>query len=123
VEQLGQVIIERVNDKQKGKASCFLPDGSVQDESFLKQLFKGIDRHTFENIFAFDDQELQRLQSIKADELGKVLFGIGLSGSNRITEVEHALEKELEKWYKKKGKNPIINAQLQKIKQLKEKLN
>lgn len=123
VEQIGQVIIERVNDKQKGKASCYLPDGSVQDEAFLKQLLKGMDRHTFENIFAFDDQELQRLQSIKADELGKVLFGIGLSGSNRITEVEHSLDKELEKWYKKKGKKPIINAQLQKIKQLKEKLS
>ncbi|WP_177167167.1 ATP-binding protein [Salinibacillus kushneri] len=119
----GTVIVERMMDKRKNQAVCLLEDGSQKKEEFLKtSILNGMNRHTFEQIFSFNDQDLQKLQFVKSEDLGRVLFGIGLSGSDKMTELEKDLTKHMEQLFKKRGKKPIINEQLREIKDLKGKM-
>ncbi|WP_159462046.1 ATP-binding protein [Salirhabdus sp. Marseille-P4669] len=120
-EQNEFIIVERSTDRNKGKAICFV-EGVEYGEERLKLILNGMDRHTFENIFAFDDQELQRLSSLKGEEIGKVLFGIGLSGSDHITKLDKSLVRKMDEWFKKKGKKPIINEQIGKINDLQKQV-
>ncbi|MBB6454662.1 uncharacterized protein YhaN [Salirhabdus euzebyi] len=119
----GQVIIERVANKRKGKALCLLQDGQQVGEEWLSHLLNGMDRHTFENIFTFDDRELQNIQHMNEDDLGRVLFGVGLSGSEKIASLEKDLTKQLGDLFKPKGKKPIINEHLQQMKEIQKKID
>ncbi|KGX86161.1 ATP-binding protein [Pontibacillus marinus] len=114
----GRVTIERVATKKNGEARCIFQSGEEAGESYLKQLLNGIDRSTYESIFSFGLKSLQDIQSLQEDDIGNVLFGIGMTGSKQIYDTEKQLEKQLDQLFKKRGKNPEINQQLQKVKQL-----
>ncbi|QHE51332.1 AAA family ATPase [Pontibacillus sp. HMF3514] len=114
----GTVTVERVATKKNGEARCIFQNGEEADESYLKQLLHGIDRSTYESIFSFGLKSLQDIQSLQEDDIGNVLFGIGMTGSKQIYDTEKQLEKQLDQRFKKRGKNPEINQQLQKVKQL-----
>ncbi|WP_194841338.1 ATP-binding protein [Salinibacillus xinjiangensis] len=122
LENNESVIIERVMDKRKNKVQCLLEDGRTEGEEYLKKLLKGMDRNTYEQIFSFNDQDLQKLQTIGEEDLGKVLFGVGLSGSDNIANLENDLTKKMDELFKKRGKKPIINQQIKQIKELKNKI-
>ncbi|KGX85281.1 ATP-binding protein [Pontibacillus litoralis] len=116
-EQLGFITIERQPEQQNGEARCYLEDGQVHGEAFLKQLLNGVDRATYESIFSFDLQDIQHIHQLDRSDLGNILFGIGMTGSQQIHIVEKQLEKELEKRFKKQGRKPQINEQLALVKQ------
>ncbi|GAA0490673.1 AAA family ATPase [Salinibacillus aidingensis] len=119
-EKHGYVIVERMMDKRKNQAICILEDGRQEKEDFLTAtILNGMNRHTFEQIFSFNDQDLQRLHLIKEEDLGNVLFGIGLSGSDKMTRLEKDLSRQMEQLFKKRGKKPVINEQLRQLKDVK----
>ncbi|QHS21599.1 AAA family ATPase [Virgibacillus sp. MSP4-1] len=119
-EKHGYVIVERMLDKRKNQAICILEDGRQEKEDFLTAtILNGMNRHTFEQIFSFNDQDLQRLHLIKEEDLGNVLFGIGLSGSDKMTQLEKDLSRQMEQLFKKRGKKPVINEQLRQLKDVK----
>jgi len=117
-QEEGQIIVERVATKHNGEARCLFENGEEEGEPYLKRLLNGIDRSTFESIFSFGLKSLQDIQALQEDDIGNVLFGIGMTGSKQIYETEKRLEKQLEQRYKKRGKNPEMNQQLQKVKEL-----
>lgn len=119
----GEVVIERVANKQNGEARCFAQNGEESGENELKQLLHGIDRNTYESIFSFGLKSLQDIQSLQEEDLGNVLFGIGMTGSKQIYETEKQLEKQLDQRFKKRGRNPEINQQLHKVKQLEKEMH
>lgn len=115
------VIVERTAEQKEVR--CFLDNGTIKGESYLNLLLKGMDRQTYEDIFAFGDRDLAKIREIKGEDLGKVLFGIGLTGSERIFMLERSLEKKCGEWFKKRGKNPIINEHLRRMKEMQNRIN
>ncbi|KGP72275.1 ATP-binding protein [Pontibacillus yanchengensis] len=116
----GRVTIERQPDKYDGEARCFLENGEEKQESFLKEILNGIDRSTYEAIFSFGLHDIQHVQQLHSDDIGDILFGIGMTGSREIYDVEKKLEKELDQRFKKQGKNPQLNQQLVSVKEKEE---
>ncbi|MFC0523486.1 AAA family ATPase [Pontibacillus salicampi] len=117
-KRYGRITIERTPDHSNGKARCALVNGEEYGEEFLEQLLNGVDRSTYESIFSFDLQDIQAVQNLNTNDIGDVLFGVGMTGSNQIQELEKQLEKELEGRFKKQGKKPVLNQQLQEVKDL-----
>ncbi|QTM98610.1 AAA family ATPase [Sediminibacillus dalangtanensis] len=114
-EEAGMFYIERTHEKQSGEAVCYLPDGSVKGSDWWSKQLKGMNRESFESVFSFDADDLMKLHAMKADELGELLLGVGMTGTDKIYSIEKQLENELDKRFKPHGKNPEINSQLNKL--------
>ncbi|MCP8615494.1 AAA family ATPase [Salirhabdus salicampi] len=112
------IVIERVANKNKGRAICFTSKGEKKEETWLTTFLQGMDRLTYEGIFSFGNYELQKIRQLKGEDLGKVLFGIGMTGSDKIAYLEKDLEKKTGDLFKKKGKIPHINQHIQKMKDI-----
>ncbi|MBM7571442.1 ATP-binding protein [Aquibacillus albus] len=114
-EEDGEFTIERIHDRRNGEATCYLSNGDTYQEDWLKAKLKGIDEKTFTSIFSFDSIQLSRLHKISGEELGNVLLGIGLSGTDKIHTIEKKLDNELDSLFKPQGKRPTINKLLNEI--------
>src|SRR5699024_9125660 len=84
-------------------------------ETFLNELLYGLNRETFESIYAFTALQLSEIQQMKVHDLNDVLFSVGLTGSTNIYKIEKALEQRLSTLYKERGWKAEINEQLKKI--------
>lgn len=117
-----RIIIERIDDESKGKASCILEDGSVKDEEWLNKLLNGIGIDTYQSIFSFSDTDLAHIRMMQEDELNEILLSIGLTGSSIIYDAEKRLDQEIGSLYKPSGRKPEINEQLTLIQQQSKEL-
>src|SRR5690625_7167420 len=59
---------------------------------------------------------------MKDEDMGEVLLGIGLTGSNNIYLIEKNLDQKLDALFKPNGKRPVINEQLNVLDQLQAEL-
>ncbi|SDM00880.1 ATP-binding protein [Sediminibacillus halophilus] len=114
-EEAGIFYIERTHEKQSGEAICYLPDGSVKGSDWWSKQLKGMNRDSFASVFSFDADDLMKLHAMKAEDLGELLLGVGMTGTDKIYSIEKQLENELDKRFKPQGKNPEINSQLNKL--------
>ncbi|WP_226038015.1 ATP-binding protein [Aquibacillus saliphilus] len=119
----GIFTIERIHDRNNGAAVCFLTNGVTEDEKWLKESIGGIDYRTFQSIFSFNSSDLNQLHTIKADQLGEVLLGIGMTGSDQIYQTEKKLDSHLNQMFKPQGKKPEVNEQLINLEEIKKRLN
>ncbi|MRH44119.1 AAA family ATPase [Aquibacillus halophilus] len=119
----GEFTIERIHDRNNGEAECFFPDGTIENEKWLKESMTGIDYSSFQSIFSFDSNDLNKLHTLKADQLGEVLLGIGMTGSDQIYKTEKHLDNQLNQLFKPQGKKPEVNEQLMKIEEINKQLN
>ncbi|SFJ63230.1 Uncharacterized protein YhaN [Halobacillus dabanensis] len=117
----GRVIIERIHDRDNGRALCRLESGHEFGEEWLQQLLDGMERKGYETTYGFNADDLLRLQHLSGNELGEVLLNIGLTGSDQIYQAEKWLQKQLDSKFKPKGKKPEINAQMEIVEQLEQK--
>ncbi|RPF50157.1 uncharacterized protein YhaN [Aquisalibacillus elongatus] len=108
---------ERFSHKQNGHRVVY-KQGEVSNEDRVKQLLKGLDRFLLESIFSFQDRDLQTIRQYQTDDIGKLLFNIGLTGSERISELESKLDNHSDDLFKKQGKKPELNQKLTELKQL-----
>ncbi|MDC3417283.1 ATP-binding protein [Aquibacillus salsiterrae] len=114
-ESDGVFSIERIHDRRNGEAVCWLADGTVMDEEWLKIRLNGIDEKTYNSIFSFDAKQLTTLDNISREQLGDVLLGIGMAGTEKIYTIEKELENELNDLFKPQGRRPTINECLNEI--------
>ncbi|MBX0357206.1 AAA family ATPase [Halobacillus sp. Nhm2S1] len=117
----GKVTIERTHEHDNGKAVCRLETGEETDESWLRDLLDGMERRVFESSYSFNADDLMELKNLSGHELGEVLLNIGLTGSDQIYQTEKWLQKQMDEFFKPKGKKPLINAQLQLVEELQQK--
>lgn len=121
-EAYGHFTIERIHDRNNGEVTCYLSDGTTCGESWLRDRLNGIDKKTFTSIFSFDSTELARLHHLDAEELGEVLLGIGMTGTEKIYAIEKELDNQLNALFKPQGKKPEINQQIEEMEHLNEQL-
>ncbi|WP_027963841.1 ATP-binding protein [Halalkalibacillus halophilus] len=115
-------IIERSSHKDKGKR-IVTKNGEPVPESDFQEIFPGINSHTFHSIFSFQARDLYQIRNKSKEEVGKVLFNLGLTGSEEIANIEKRATVEAEKLFKKQGKNPLINQKLLQLKSISEDEN
>lgn len=118
----GRFTIERFDDQYNGEARCITEEGKIYDEVWLQERLHGMDEHTFAAIFSFSALDLNAIENMSEEELSDVLLSIGLTGSNRIHQIEKQLDKRLGELFKPYGKNPEINKQLQTVQRLADEL-
>lgn len=122
-EQYGNVIVERVGGKSSGHVTLYFEDGTKGNEDQLQKILRQYDRTAFEAIFSFSLLQLQGFEKMDEETLSRTLFASGTTGIDDLLKIEAKMEKELSEQYKRYGKKPIINEQIQKIQQLeKERL-
>ncbi|WP_077623146.1 ATP-binding protein [Sediminibacillus massiliensis] len=122
-EQDGTFAVERIHEKNNGEAVCYLPDGKTAGEDWLQMRLNHIDLSIFQSIYSFDADDLTKLHSLKEEDLGEVLLGVGMTGTDKIFSIQRKLESELSERFKPQGKNPEINRQLRSIGELQSDLN
>ncbi|MGO4887497.1 AAA family ATPase [Anaerobacillus sp. MEB173] len=116
------ISIERIAGKATGKVTVYYENGSVAGEEALPSIYAGMDRSLFQGIFAFDLDGLQGMEQLKSDDLGHYLYGVGLTGDVSLVEIEKKLERVQGELYKPNGKKPVLNQQVQKLRQIEEEL-
>ena len=120
---IGNYTIERLDEVQNGAVTCYTNDGMTHDETWLKERLQGMTYQTYQAIFSFSALDLNQVQEMKEDDLGEVLLGIGLSGSNNIYAIEKKIDVHLGELFKPYGKKPVINQRLESLEALFSSLN
>ena len=120
--EVGRFTIERFDDQYNGEARCITEEGKIYDEVWLQERLHGMDENTFAAIFSFSALDLNAIEHMSEAELSDVLLSIGLTGSNRIHQIEKQLDQRLGELFKPYGKNPEINKQLQTVQRLADEL-
>ncbi|MUV36604.1 uncharacterized protein JNUCC1_00407 [Lentibacillus sp. JNUCC-1] len=115
--------IERMHHVRNGAAVCEMENGEIYQEDWLKAQLNGMTQATYESIFSFSALDLTEIRNMKAEDLGDVLLGVGLTGSSGIQRIEKKLENEMGEWFKPTGKNPVINKQLRHLDDLKKNIS
>ena len=119
----GVCTIARVRGtKVTGDVTITLQDGTICDEDFLAQLLYGYNKASLLAIFAFSSQELQGIEALSEEALTQVLLASGTTGVSQLTRATSILEKQAQERYKKSGKTPIMNRQLDQLKELEQNI-
>ncbi|MCE4994058.1 AAA family ATPase [Staphylococcus xylosus] len=113
------VDVERIKGSATGDVKVYLPNGTIKDETWLNKELNFISKRTYQGIFSFDVLGLQDIHR-KMDEtqLQNYLLQAGALGSTEFTSMREILSNKKEMLYKKNGRNPIINQQLEQLKEL-----
>lgn len=119
-EVYGKVTIERFKSVQNGKATIYLADGQIGDETLLKQLLFPLTEELFDEIFSFRPEDLFQVQGLQEEKLQELLVAIGLTGSKKIMNLRNQYNQETQNLYKPNGKNPVINQKIQEYQMLQE---
>lgn len=118
----GEIIIERMKGKAVGDVTLYFQDGTVGGEFELQQLLSGMDKAMFQRIFSFDIHGLQGVHLLKSEEIGRYLLAAGTIGTDALLHAEQQLQKELDSLFKPNGRKPILNQQLQQLRQAEQEL-
>lgn len=88
----------------------------TKDEELLLQLMYGTSKFLYQNVFAFGISELERLDTLQADEVSSHIYTVGMgTGLTPLTTVLNALEQEQGQLFKPGGKKPVINQLVQRL--------
>ncbi|MEH7222685.1 AAA family ATPase [Bacillus sp. JJ1566] len=113
---IGTIMIERLPGKAAGDVSVYLPDGTIKGEDFISELFQGMDKNLYQNVYSFNIHGLQGVHNLKSEDVGRFLFSAGTVGTDALLELQIKLTKEMDSLYKPKGKNPPLNMELIRLK-------
>ncbi|WP_210122885.1 MULTISPECIES: AAA family ATPase [unclassified Staphylococcus] len=115
--------IERIKGAATGDVKVYLPNGAIKDESWLKKELNFISKRTYQGIFSFDVLGLQNIhKNMDEKQLQNYLLQAGALGSTEFTSMCEILNDKKEALYKKNGRNPIINQQLEELKSLERQI-
>ncbi|MDQ0214748.1 uncharacterized protein YhaN [Oikeobacillus pervagus] len=118
----GTAVIERIKGRSPEEVIVRLEDGRTGGEDFLKEILHGMNEHFYRNIFSFDVHGLQKIHQLKEEDIGRFLFSASASGTDALLKIENELQKEMEKLFKPNGRNPVINKQIQRLRELEQQL-
>ncbi|CZQ85690.1 ATP-binding protein [Trichococcus ilyis] len=120
--RFGDVIVERVKDRNKGQAVVTLPDGVQQTTKNLGRFLLGMDSETFESLYTFKIDSLLSLKKTQKEDLNHYLLSIGTSGSERLLQLAKEYRDEAAKRFKPSGSVPPLNKKIQAAEKLQRKL-
>jgi len=118
----GDVIVERVKDRNKGQATVTMADGTQKTAANIGQLLLGMDRDTYQTLYTFRLDSLLALSKTKKEDLNRYLLSIGTSGSERLLQLAEDYRKEAVKGFKPTGTNPPLNKKISDADKLHRKL-
>ncbi len=118
----GDVIVERVKDRNKGQAVITLSDGSQKTAANISQLLLGMDRETYQTLYTFKIDSLLALSKTKKEDLNRYLLSIGTSGSERLLQLADDFRQEATKLFKPTGTVPALNKKIRDADKLQRKL-
>ncbi|MCD8797706.1 AAA family ATPase [Mammaliicoccus sciuri] len=120
----GQIVeVERVKGRVTGDVKVYLSNGKVKDEEWLKQKLNFINKRTYQGIFSFNVLGLQDIhKNLTEDQLQMYLLQAGALGSTEFTGMNDLMQVEKDALYKKNGKNPVLNVQLEQLNDLEIKI-
>ncbi|MBE3552503.1 MAG: AAA family ATPase [Kyrpidia tusciae] len=102
--------LERRVEGRREYSRIVAPGGAQVDEETWNRRMGGLSRFVYDQIFAFGLGELERFESLSDPRVAGQLYsaGAGLRGTD-LAAAEQRLVQAMEKRYKSRGKNPVIN--------------
>lgn len=95
------------------------PETVLSDEEILHQLLYGTSKLLYQNVFAFGIGELERLDTLQAEEVSHHIYTVGMgTGLTPLTIVQSGLEAEQAQLFKPGGRKPLMNQLLQGLEEL-----
>src|SRR5699024_4101679 len=70
--------------RQNTDLTVYLSDGQSKDEAWWLSKLKGMNRKTYESIYAFAANDLIHIQDMKQEDLSEILISVGLTGSTAL---------------------------------------
>ena len=118
-----QYTVERFAGGASGKVTVHLPDRTVAGEAVLQNIWGGVSRTLYKNVFAFGLDELERLETLQNNEVSGYIYSAGMgTGSVSMVEVERKLKVRAEELYKSGGQKPKINNTLKKLEKIESEI-
>lgn len=122
LDSIGLVRIERIRGKSAGDVTIRLEDGTVGDETLLKEQLSYIDESLYDQIFTFNLQGIQEIEKLTGDDINRYLLSAGTTGSNQLVKIEEELTKEMDRLFLPRGQKPLINQALKHVKEVDQAL-
>ena len=113
----GEMIVERVKNTQGTECKLYQDGKIIGSEIELQERLKGMDRGFYESIYSFNLDGIQEISRLNEEEIGRYLFFAGISGSERLWDLENGLQKQMDQLFKPSGKKPEINQKLAELKE------
>ncbi len=115
--------IERSEGSSAGRVTVTDPEGHRYDEDALQRLLYGTSKVLYQNVFAFGLTELQRLDTLHAEEVSHHIYTAGLgTGATPFAQVMSTLEEEQGQLFKPGGKKPAINLLLGRLDEMQRQI-
>lgn len=114
-----EVDVERVKGSAQGDVKVYLPNGTIKDETWLKEHLNYIDKRTYQDIFSFNVLGLQDIHKhMTENQLQNFLMQAGALGSTEFIGMRDLIHKKKQALYKKAGQQPEINQKLNELKEV-----
>ena len=112
IEIDGEVLrIERMKHLNKGKATVIIGD-EIFPESYLQKRLAPLDSQLFEQVFTFDQEQLQQITQLDEKHLQSALLSLGITGSQQLFLQAEQEEKERNKIFTSRGRVLPLNQKL-----------
>lgn len=112
IEIDGEVLrIERMKHLNKGKATVIIGD-EIFPESYLQKRLSPLDSQLFEQVFTFDQEQLQQITQLDEKHLQSALLSLGITGSQQLFLQAEQEEKERNKIFTSRGRVLPLNQKL-----------
>ncbi len=118
----GKVTVERYKERNKGQATVLLENGQTGSELLLEKLLSPLTKETFDQVFSFQQEQLADLNQLNEVKLQHLLLTVGLTGSERLTNMNDNFLKKRQKLFKASGRIPEINQRLRQLKKLEQQI-
>lgn len=117
LDDKSEIVVERVKGSAQGDVKVYLENGLIRDEAWLKKKLNFISKKTYQGIFSFNVLGLQDIhRNLDENQLQSYLLEAGALGSSEFTVMNNMVSQKKATLYKKAGKNPILNQQLDELK-------
>src|SRR6185295_16946499 len=105
--------VERIEGGAQGRVTVSDGEGRRYDEDHLARLLHRTSKLLYQNVFAFGLSELQRLETLQAEEVSNHIYTVGMgAGLTPLAAVLSNLDAEQGQLFRPGGKKPVINALL-----------
>jgi len=108
--------VERTEGGAQGRVTVSDGDGRRYDEEHLARLLHRTSKLLYQNVFAFGLGELQRLETLQAEEVSNHIYTVGMgAGLTPLATVLATLDAEQGQLFRPGGKKPAINVLLSRL--------
>jgi uncharacterized protein YhaN len=108
--------VERIEGGAHGRATLSDAEGRRYDEEHLQRLLHRTSKVLYQNVFAFGIAELQRIETLQAEEVSNHIYTVGMgAGLTPLATVLAGLEAEQGQLFRPGGKKPTINGLLSRL--------